>query len=347
MRLSGCTRPGRPPGPISAAGPIRRAVLHRRGHAFRLAGRRPAAGRTVAAYARSRLMRIYVPFLAWSGIYLAFKGAKAIAASRRAERFSRASTFVARLVLSSVVHAVCLAGDAGGLLPGAMRCAGRARWPRSMASAGPGPVALIAGCVGLALLPADRSARRASALGELALDALPSACWGLALAHRLVPGRGVAQRRLGWPPRGDRLPGERPWLDAFALRRGPRLGWWRICPASRCWFLRWAIGPRRCSSGSPGLARWPTAFIFRTCCSSKRWKRCRQSLHLPLSLATALAIFVLAAAGSTLLGWSAQPLALDPLADGDLSQHCRRMSRGLRASYVGRRLRIVACGREA
>ena len=34
--------------------------------------------RSPAAYVRSRVSRIYVPFLAWSGIYLAFKGAKAL-----------------------------------------------------------------------------------------------------------------------------------------------------------------------------------------------------------------------------------------------------------------------------
>ena len=149
-------------------------------------------------------------------------------------------------------------------------------------------------------LPAGRSPASGVGFGQLALDALPSACWGLALAiayqsRWLVLAQGIAKT-----------------LACLAVAIGLTLG--LLCDLGRnrlvenlsgVALLGFTLGdwtsPRL--EGIARLGPWPTAFIFRTCSSSRRWKRCNRNSMCP-SRSAALGIFVLAAAGSTLSAWT-------------------------------------------
>ena len=67
--------------------PVRGAVFHGRGRLSHLGRPRPPATAERPPIRRGRLLRIYVPFLAWSGVYLAFKAVKVRLLPRPAERF--------------------------------------------------------------------------------------------------------------------------------------------------------------------------------------------------------------------------------------------------------------------
>jgi surface polysaccharide O-acyltransferase-like enzyme len=254
------------------------------------AGSRPGE-RTAGSYARSRLTRIYVPFLAWSGIYLAFKGGKALLLPGEPNDFpgvdllwlgSFYHLWFMPFVLLVTLSAFCLA----------RACArGRARELAAIV------VALIAG-VQLSLLPADRSAPGVG-FGQLALDALPSACWAVALA--------ITYSHGGRMWLGSRRVGIACLLAAVALTM-------LLCTLGRnsavenlsgTALLVFTLGDWT----SPTLQRiarlGPLAYgiYLSHLLFIKTLEAVQAKLHAPVSLATALAIFVLAAAGSTLLAW--------------------------------------------
>jgi len=254
------------------------------------AGSRPSE-RTVALYARSRLTRIYVPFLAWSGIYLAFKGAKALLLPGEPNDFpgldllwlgSFYHLWFMPFVLLVTLSVFCLA-----------RLAAQ-NTAREMAML---ILALLAGWQ-LALLPADRSAPGVG-FGQLALDALPSACWGVVLA--------IAYQSGGRMWLGSRRVGIACLMAAVALtillctlgRNSP------VENLSGIALLVFTLGDWT----SPVLERiarlGPLAYgiYLSHLLFVKTLEAVQAKLHAPSSLATALAIFVLAAAGSTLLSW--------------------------------------------
>ena len=250
-----------------------------------------ASDRTVTGYASSRLMRIYVPFLAWSGIYLAFKGAKALLLPGEPNDFpgvdllwlgSFYHLWFMPFVLLVTLSVFCLA-----------RCVARHRM-REMATL---IVALIAGWQ-IAWLPADRAAS-AVGFGQLALDALPSACWAVALA--------IAYQSGG-----------RKWLSSR------RVGIICLMAAVALTFLLYALGRNSAIENLSGLALliftlgdWSSPLLERIARLGplaygiylshllfiKTLEAAQSKLHVQPALTTALAIFILAAAGSTLLAW--------------------------------------------
>ena len=277
-------------------GSIRGSVFYRRRHAAGLAGRCPA-GRSGLEYGRSRVLRIYVPFLAWSGIYLAFKGVKALVLPGEPNDFPGVEllwlgsfyhlwfmpfVFLLTLVVFGLARAV-----AAGARPG-------------RSAVGETAVLVLAVLAGwqLALLPADRSAQSVG-FGQLVLDALPSAAWALALA---IP---YCRGRVGW-----------------LRHRGVSLTCLAVAVALTV--LLCGVGRSRLLENLSGVALlafalgdWSGLWIERIARLGplaygiylshllliKTLEAIGPKLGLSPSLATSLAIFVLAAAGSTLLAW--------------------------------------------
>jgi peptidoglycan/LPS O-acetylase OafA/YrhL len=159
-------------------------------------------------------------------------------------------------------------------------------------------LALIAG-LQLALLPADRSTSGVG-FGQLALDALPSACWGLALA--------IAYQSGG-----------RMWLSSR------RVGIVCLPAAGALTLLLCTVGRNSPLENLSGIALlvftlgdWTSPLLERIARLGplaygiylshllliKTLEAVQAKLHEPPSLTAALAIFTLAAGGSTLLAWS-------------------------------------------
>ncbi len=251
-----------------------------------------AGDRTVVGYARSRLMRIYVPFLGWSGIYLAFKGAKALLLPNEPNDFpgidllwlgSFYHLWFMPFVLLATLAVFCLARVAAGI----RGC-----------EIGMVALATVAG-LDIALLPADRSLSTVG-FGQLALDALPSVCWGIVLA-------------IGCQSGG------RGWLSSR------RIGGVCLVLAAALTLLLCDLGRNSLVENLSGVALlvftlgdWTSPMLERIARLGplaygiylshllfiKTLEAGQAKLHEPLSAATALVIFVLAAAGSTLLAWS-------------------------------------------
>ncbi len=113
-----------------AAGTFRRSFLHCRGDVFRLAGRLAAKR---AHHRALCTLATHADLRAVSGLEWDLPGlqrSQGIAVAGRTERLSRSRSALARLVLSSVVHAICLARDTVGLLPGSAACRSGKSWPR-------------------------------------------------------------------------------------------------------------------------------------------------------------------------------------------------------------------------
>jgi surface polysaccharide O-acyltransferase-like enzyme len=247
--------------------------------------------RTVAQYASSRLVRIYVPFLAWSGIYLAFKGAKSLLLPGEPNDFPG----IDLLWLGSFYHLWFMPFVL--LVTLAVFCLGRIaahHRGREMAML---VLALVGGWQ-LALLPAERSTSGVG-FAQLAIDALPSACWALALAIAYQSGarRWLGDRRIG--------------IGCLAATLGLTV---LLCTLGRnsavenlsgMALLVFTLG----DWSSPLLERvarlGPLAYgiYLSHLLFIKTLEAVQAKLHQPLSMAAALTIFILAAAGSTLLAW--------------------------------------------
>jgi peptidoglycan/LPS O-acetylase OafA/YrhL len=260
------------------------------------AGARP--GRGVSTYARSRFVRIYVPFLAWSGIYLAFKGVKALLLPSEPNDFPGLELFR----LGSFYHLWFMPFIL--LVTLAVFCLARGL----AAEAGParsalGEAVVLVLALGaswqLVWLPAARSDTTVG-FGQLAIDALPSACWGLALA--IVHGRGGVQ----WLRRRR--------ASIACLVVSLTLTLW-LCELGRNRLVENLSGVALlafalCDWTSPVLGRiarlGPLAYgiYLSHLLFIKTLEAVGAKLHLPSSLLTSLFIFVLAVAGSTLLAWT-------------------------------------------
>jgi peptidoglycan/LPS O-acetylase OafA/YrhL len=135
--------------------------------------RRPWLG--FGQYAWSRLVRIYLPFLAWSGIYLALKLAKAAVLPEQENVFPGWSVLWTgsfyHLWFLPFILVVSLAAFALG--KAVLGCP---------AADGALVVACLAAGLLWALMPAPASGPLASGRGLLVASAVPSACWAVALA---------------------------------------------------------------------------------------------------------------------------------------------------------------------
>ncbi len=219
--------------------------------------------RNVAQYVRSRFLRIYVPFLAWSLIYLAFKALKALLLPSQPNDFPGAEVFwlgsFFHLWFMPFILAITLAVFFVG-----RKVIGRAGRENFTLA-----VCLLLGWQ-IAWLPVDRSGS-SSSFWQLALDALPAALWGVALA--IAWQRGAAdwlrRRTVSWAGLAfsvlltaavcyllrnrlaENLAGVA--LLVFAL------GDWRCAPRP------WLGAACRCWIGLPSSGRWPMAFTCRIC----------------------------------------------------------------------------------
>ncbi|HTU26668.1 MAG TPA: acyltransferase [Pirellulales bacterium] len=247
--------------------------------------------RSVTRYAWSRVLRIYVPFLAWSGIYLAFKGAKAILLPAEPNDFpgwellwlgSFYHLWFMPFVLLATLTVFCLARMAAG---------------RRGCEITLGILALVAGWQ-IAWLPADRAAAEVG-FGRLALDALPSACWGvaLAIAYRSRARSWLANRRVAMACLLVAVGGT---LALLATGRNACLE--NVAGAALVVFTLtdWtSAGLERIARlGSLAYGIYLSHLLF-----IKTLEAVLGKLHVAPSLASGWAIFVGAAAGSTLLAW--------------------------------------------
>ncbi len=147
--------------------------------------RQPA--RSGGQYTRGRLLRIYVPFLAWSAIYLAFKVVKARLLPDQPNDFPGFEV----LWLGSFYHLWFMPFILATTL--AVFFAGRAIVGRPVRETITLIACALAGWI-IAWLPADRSSATVG-FAQLAVDALPAALWGVALAIAWQKGAGPALRR--------------------------------------------------------------------------------------------------------------------------------------------------------
>jgi len=138
-------------------------------------GARRHGERTLSEYALARVVRIYVPFLAWSAVYLIFKAGKAAAAPELANDFPGWEIlwlggfyhlwFMPFMLVVSILSFVVA----------------RAALPRPIALASVGVGAAVAGCV-LAIAPEPHCLDDVGTWGRLEWNALPAALFGLSLA---------------------------------------------------------------------------------------------------------------------------------------------------------------------
>lgn len=142
---------------------------------FVFEGLRRQPARNFAGYARSRFVRLYLPFLAWSGIYLVFKAAKAAVLPEQPNVFPGLSIlwvgsfyhlwFIPFVMVVSLVAFLTAKVTLGR--PGLEQCV-------AVAALGEGLL--------LALMPSSAGGLLAQGYGRLVADALPAACWAVALA---------------------------------------------------------------------------------------------------------------------------------------------------------------------
>jgi surface polysaccharide O-acyltransferase-like enzyme len=146
-------------------------------------------GRTLLQYAAGRLLRIYVPFLGWCGIYAAFKLIKGVFLPDQPNEYTTGIEilwegtfyhlwFLPFIVLVSLVSFV---------VAKAVRAVESLRWPIAVGSLAAGAMLTMPAVVG----PIAHHHRPS----QFILDALPAAFWtmalGIALGHkrRLADGR--------------------------------------------------------------------------------------------------------------------------------------------------------------
>jgi peptidoglycan/LPS O-acetylase OafA/YrhL len=253
--------------------------------------------RTLIEYARSRFVRIYIPFLAWSGIYLAFKAGKAVLLPDQSNVFPG----VELLWLGSFYHLwfmpFILATTLAVFVIGRQVVGRHSNGPRTRENFAL-VVCLLLGWL-IAWWPADRLSATMS-FWQLASDALPAAFWAVALAIVWQRGAGAWLRR---PAVAGVAFGLAVLLEAivwYAYRSRPAENLAGIA------FLIFALGDWR----SPALARLgrlgPLAYGIYL--AHPLFIKVLESVEAKLGLAengfTLVGTFVIAAAASTLLAWS-------------------------------------------
>lgn len=247
--------------------------------------------RSPGTYVRSRVLRIYVPFLAWSGIYLAFKVAKALLLPEAPNDFPGLEVFW----LGSFFHLWFMPFVLITTL--AVFFAGRTIIGHPGRENAALVMCLLAGWI-VAWLPADRESLTVG-FGQLAADALPAAFWGLALA-------------IAWQRGADR------WL------RRPALGWIALALTAASTALVVVLLRNRLLENLAGvallvfaLADWRIGRLARLVqfgglaygiyLSHLLFIKSLQAVEAKVGLAetlpVVLGVFGIAAAGSTLLAW--------------------------------------------
>ena len=145
--------------------------------------RRPE--RTFAEYARSRFVRIYLPFLAWSGIYLLFKLAKGLLLPEQPNEYPGLNVLwtgtAYHLWFLPFILAVSLVAFGIG-----KTILGRRHLQPAVFA-----VAVVAGIV-LAAMPTAKLPLPAGIYGRMLAHALPAVCWAVALA--IAAGHPAAHR---------------------------------------------------------------------------------------------------------------------------------------------------------
>jgi surface polysaccharide O-acyltransferase-like enzyme len=136
--------------------------------------RRPQ--RTFLEYGRQRFVRIYLPFLAWSAVYLGFKALKSASMPEQANRYPTGLDLLwaggfYHLWFLPFILVVSLSAFA---IAKAVQARGRLRWPVAIASFAAG-VAIGLPRIAAALPPNHPPL-------DYMLDALPAAFWGVAVA---------------------------------------------------------------------------------------------------------------------------------------------------------------------
>lgn len=141
---------------------------------FVFEGIRRQPQRSFGEYVRSRVRRLYVPFLAWSGIYLAFKLAKAAVLPEQANLFPGWDILWAggfyHLWFIPFILAVSVLGFV----------IAKATWGQPILEGLVGVAAVVEGIL-LALMPSASGGFWAGPYGSLVAGALPAACWAVAL----------------------------------------------------------------------------------------------------------------------------------------------------------------------
>ncbi len=141
---------------------------------FVFEGLRRRPERAFLPYVRSRLTRLYLPFLAWSGIYLLFKLAKAVVLPEQPNEFPGLSIlwagsfyhlwFIPFILVVSLLAFLLAKGTLGR--------------PRLECCVG---IAAAAEGVLLALATSPTSGLLSGPYADLVAGALPAACWAVAL----------------------------------------------------------------------------------------------------------------------------------------------------------------------
>lgn len=156
---------------------------------FVFEGIRRQAQRSFAQYVRSRLVRLYLPFLAWSGIYLLFKLGKAAALPEQANDFPGLSILWAggfyHLWFIPFILVISLLGF----------LVAKGTWQRPALERCVALAAVLEGLL-LAMTPNSTSGLLGGPYGSLVAGALPAACWAVGLG---ILARYPAMRHLQHP----------------------------------------------------------------------------------------------------------------------------------------------------
>jgi peptidoglycan/LPS O-acetylase OafA/YrhL len=248
--------------------------------------------RSAGQYAWSRFQRIYVPFMAWSAIYLAFKAAKAILLPNQPNDFPGIDV----LWLGSFYHLwfmpFILVTTLAVFFLGRVVVGRGGRELLSLATC------LMLGWV-IAWLPADRESLTVS-FWQLAADALPAACWGIALAIAWQRGMAIWLRRPGVGCTALTVSLLCMALDAWLLRN--RLaenlaGLALLIFALADWRLPRLDRVARLGTLAYGIYLSHLLFI-------KTLQAALAKLAVPETLTVVTGVFAVAAVCSTLLAWS-------------------------------------------
>lgn len=253
--------------------------------------RRPE--RTFGQYARARFLRIYLPFMAWSAIYLAFKVVKGFLLPEQPNDYPGVEIlwtggfyhlwFLPFILVVSLLAFVT-----------AKATADRGRVELAVAVA-----AAVAGIV-LAVTPTPGPILRTGAFAGCVADALPAVCWALALGIAVrrpsarflespaatMAGLLLAVASTAWVWRfGDaKLPATLAGLGVMVAALGP---------ARTAWIGRLAkLGPL-----AYGIYLGHMLFI-------KVLEALAVALDAPVTWQLDVTVFFIAAASSTLLAWA-------------------------------------------
>lgn len=258
---------------------------------FESVRRRPELG--WGGYLRGRFWRLYVPFLAWSGVYLAFKAVKSLALPEQPNEFPGVELllvggFYHLWFMPFILVVTVLAFGVAKLVEGRDQAARRAAWGAAL------------GGTALALMAGDSAATLVGEYGRLLIDALPAVAWGIAVAIPWTRGE------LDWLQR------PRVALLAFAL-----------AVASLAWVVLVGRAPLAETLAGlgllvVGLSPWRGAPLdalarfgplsYGVYLGHLLWIKTFEALLAragwPVDPTTDVVVFLLSAAGSTLVAWA-------------------------------------------